>query len=141
MPMTVMIRFTGDVIVYETAKNWNFVFVTDDFHVVDLKHDQSSIVAGGLRKKGEKTRNLSLGLDPMPTTPPSADYSMILNMSAGYLHGVDADRKSNLAVEQASGQGREIIHLTIPLVGRLEGAAPIVDDYWIEDLSTGARSN
>ena len=139
MPMNVTIRFTGDVIVYDDRTNWNFVFVTDDFHITQVKRNSASLVPGGLRQAGVKIRNLLLEFGQAPTTTNSSDFSQILNMSAVYMHDKDSSGLSNLMVEQASGQGREIIHLRIANFGHLDGD-DFVNDYWIEDLGSGTTN-
>jgi hypothetical protein len=142
MSMTVNITFSGDVIVYTRGKMWNFVMITDKDHTAQMSYSGLQPFPNGLRVPGTKFRKLSLNskfLSASNSISHGPQYNNILNMSAGYLHGTDAGGKSNVAIEQASGQHREVIHLTFE-TGQIDGDS-LLNDYWIEDVSTGKVAN
>jgi hypothetical protein len=142
MSMTVNITFSGDVIVYFKDAVWNFIMITDKDHVAQMSYSSLQPFPNGLRTPGQKFRKLSLNskfLSATNSVSEGPQYNNILNMSASYLHGVDASGKSNISVGQASGQQREIIHLTFE-TGQIDGDS-LLNDYWIEDLSTGKVAN
>jgi hypothetical protein len=139
--MQVTVTFTGDVIVYLIDKVWNFVFVTDHDHIALLKYNNLQLYPNGLRDPAKKIRKLALNSKHIISSPASKgpNFGNILNFSESYLHGVDPNNNSNVSVLQASGQFREIVHLTVS-AGEVDGDN-LLSDYWIEDLTTGKVSN
>jgi hypothetical protein len=138
MPMKVTARFNGDVVIYDKNGLWNFVFITDQDHIVELSANGSSVTSGrGLRRPGVN-RHLFLLPDQAVGSGRrrGTNFGDILN--ANEIHGVDSAGNSNLLAYQASPGNRELMHLSIPL-GTVDAGPDVVCDYWFESYPNGTR--
>lgn len=134
MTMKVTMSIKGDAIIYEKNDAWNVTFITDECHKLNFSAD--GVLVGSLRKAGV-TRSLIVTPEN-PTSPKremGTDFDKILNLNHHSLHGLNSG-KSNLAFEQNSGSGRELIHMTVP-VGTATGEN--LFPYWYAEYPNGQR--
>jgi hypothetical protein len=116
MSMTVNIKIGGDVIIYDKDGYWNFVFIADVDHLVNLS--AGGVFIDSLYTPG-RSRLLRLDISA-GTRRWGSQKGKIFNMGHRSLHGFNGSNSNlELLSPPASPPDREIVRLIVP-AGTLE---------------------
>lgn len=139
MAIAVTLDIAGDAIIYEKDAVWNVVFITDKDHTVKVYSNGSTKPDAEL---ADLNRPLAMYMRPvspvMLTRGRGRGFASILNFNDTDLHRLDAHGRSNLNVKPNPSDGRQYVHLKVP-IGTL-GGEDMVPDYWIAEYPNGAAA-